>query len=93
MSFKIIFTLASLIINGTILYINSHFKQLQKLHYCTVRGDKKPGFYEYCSAQWENPGFTGQYPVILDLMDLLHKKTNFNYFMKSNSVIKWSVTI
>ena len=31
--------------------------------------------------------------VILDLMGLLHKKTDFNYFIKSTSVIKWSVTI
>ena len=50
-----------------------------------------PGFYEYCPAQWENLGFTGQYRVILDLIGLLHKKTDFNYFI--TSVIKWSVTI
>ena len=39
------------------------------------------------------PGFTGQYRGLLDLMGLLHKKTDFNNFIKSTSVIKWSVTI
>ena len=38
-------------------------------------------------------GNTGQYRGLLDLMGLLHKKTDFNNFIKSTSVIKWSVTI
>ena len=58
--------------------------------------EKNPGFISIAQPSGKTrvfPGFTGQYRVILDLMGLLHKKTDFNYFIKSTSVIKWSVTI
>ena len=62
-------------------------------YYCT-RVEKNPGFMSIAQSSGKTrvfPGFTGQYRAtwtILDLMGLLHKKIDFNYFIKSTSVIK-----
>ena len=43
--------------------------------------EKNPGFISIAQPSGKTrvfPGFTGQYRVILDLMGLLHKKTDFN---------------
>ena len=61
-----------------------------------IRVEKNLGFMSIAQPSGKTrvfPGFTGQYRVILDLIGLLHKKTDFNYFIKSTSVIKWSVII
>ena len=58
--------------------------------YVKHRVEKNPGFMSIARPRGKTqvfPGFTGQYWVILDLMGLLHKKTDFNYFIKSTSVI------
>ena len=65
-------------------------------HCVPSRVEKNPGFMSIAQPSGKTrvfPGFTGQYRVILDLIGLLHKKTDFNYFIKGTSVIKWSLTI
>ena len=60
------------------------------------RVEKNPGFMSIAQPSGKTQaflGFTGQYRVILDLMGLLHKNTDFNYSIKNTSVIKWSVNI